>query len=76
MNSSDSNAHGGAVREEHDFLGAKTIPGDAYWGVHTARAVENFPISEVPVGVVDDLGRALAYVKKAAAVVNGLIIGR
>ena len=70
MNSSDSNAHGGAVREEHDFLGAKTIPGDAYWGVHTARAVENFPISEVPVGVVDDLVRALAYVKKAAAQAN------
>ena len=59
-----------ATRDEHDFLGHKTIPAAAYWGVHTARAVENFPISEVPVGVVDDLVRALAWVKKAAAQAN------
>src|SRR3569832_418861 len=32
-------------RIEHDFLGEKRIPAGAYWGVHTARAVENFPIS-------------------------------
>ena len=25
-------------RVEHDFLGEKQIPADAYWGVHTARA--------------------------------------
>jgi aspartate ammonia-lyase len=30
------------TRTEHDFLGDKEIPADAYWGVHTARAVENF----------------------------------
>jgi aspartate ammonia-lyase len=70
MNSSDRNANGSAVRDEQDFLGHKSIPADAYWGVHTARAVENFAISEVPVGVVDDLVRALAYVKKAAAQAN------
>jgi aspartate ammonia-lyase len=58
------------TRLEHDFLGAKEIPADALWGVHTARAVENFPISEVPVGAVDDLVRALAFVKKAAALAN------
>jgi aspartate ammonia-lyase len=34
-----------AFRVEHDFLGDKQIPADAWWGVHTARAVENFPIS-------------------------------
>ena len=67
---SDRNVDGPAVRDEHDFLGHKSIPADAYWGVHTARAVENFAISEVPVGVVDDLVRALAYVKKAAAQAN------
>ena len=33
------------TRAEHDFLGDKLIPATAYWGVHTARAVENFPIS-------------------------------
>ena len=33
------------TRREHDFLGEKDIPFDAYWGVRTARAVDNFPIS-------------------------------
>lgn len=33
------------MRQEHDFIGIKTIPPDAYWGVHSARAVENFPIT-------------------------------
>nr|WP_297356582.1 aspartate ammonia-lyase [uncultured Caldimonas sp.] len=59
-----------AVRHEHDFLGDKDIPADAYWGVHTSRAVENFPISGQPIGAVPDLVRALAYVKKAAARTN------
>src|SRR5882762_4322847 len=58
------------TRREHDFLGDKDIPADAYWGVHTARALENFAISEVPIGMVGDLVRALAFVKKAAARAN------
>ena len=58
------------TRREHDFLGDKDIPAEAYWGVHTARALENFPITETPIGMVDDLVRALAYVKKAAARAN------
>ncbi|MFL6662065.1 MAG: lyase family protein, partial [Rhizobacter sp.] len=58
------------TRREHDFLGAKDIPAEAYWGVHSARAVENFPISGQTVGHWDDLVRALAYVKKAAALAN------
>ena len=33
------------MRQESDFIGVKTIPPAAYWGVHTARAVENFPIT-------------------------------
>ncbi|MCM5678618.1 aspartate ammonia-lyase [Schlegelella sp. S2-27] len=59
-----------AVRHEHDFLGSKDIPAGAYWGVHTARAVENFPISGHPIGAVPELVRALALVKKAAARTN------
>ncbi|MEP7295221.1 MAG: hypothetical protein ABI702_03470 [Burkholderiales bacterium] len=35
-------------RQESDFLGARSIPAAAYWGVHTARAVESFPISGQP----------------------------
>jgi aspartate ammonia-lyase len=57
-------------RRERDFLGNKYIPDAAYWGIHTARAVENFPISGQTVGGVTDLVRALAYVKKAAAQAN------
>ena len=59
-----------AVRREHDFLGEKEIPADAYWGVHTARAVENFPISGTTLAHVPTLIRALAFVKKAAAGAN------
>ena len=33
-----------AMRLEKDLLGEREIPLDAYWGVHTLRAVENFPI--------------------------------
>jgi aspartate ammonia-lyase len=58
------------TRREHDFLGTKDIPADAYWGVHTARAVENFPITGQPIGHWHDLVRALAFVKKAAALAN------
>jgi aspartate ammonia-lyase len=57
-------------RIEHDFLGEKAIPAAAYWGVHTARAVENFPISGTPVGHVGDLVVALAHVKLACARTN------
>ncbi len=61
------------TRREHDFLGEKDIPAHAYWGVHTARAVENFPISGQLVGAMPDLVRALAYVKKAAAQTNAAL---
>ncbi len=33
------------MRQESDFSGPKDIPDNAYWGVHSARAVENFPIT-------------------------------
>ena len=58
------------MRQEHDFIGVKTIPPAAYWGVHTARAVENFPITGHTVAHMPELIRALAFVKKAAAHAN------
>ena len=58
------------TRREHDFLGDKDIPAAAYWGVHSARAVENFPISGQTVAQMPELIRALASVKKAAAMAN------
>jgi aspartate ammonia-lyase len=57
-------------RIEHDFLGEKRIPASAYWGVHTARAVENFPISGTPLSAMPALIRAFGHVKKAAAQAN------
>src|SRR6478752_1501323 len=59
-----------ATRSEHDLLGDTDVPSDAYWGVHTLRAVDNFPITGVPVGHFPDLVRALALVKQAAARAN------
>jgi aspartate ammonia-lyase len=58
------------TRTEHDLLGEASIPADAYWGVHTLRAVENFPITGVPVGHFPELVRALVLVKQAAARAN------
>ena len=58
------------MRQEHDFIGVKTIPPAAYWGVHTARAVENFPITGHTVAQMPELIRAFAFVKKAAAHAN------
>ncbi len=45
------------TRTETDSLGSLEIPADAYWGVHTARALENFPISKRPISVYADLVR-------------------
>ena len=59
-----------ATRLEHDLLGDLEIPTSAYWGVHTARAVENFPISGVPIGHYRSQVRALAETKAAAATAN------
>jgi Lyase len=59
-----------AIRREHDLLGDADVPADAYWGIHTLRAVENFPITGVPIAHFPDLVRALALVKQAAARAN------
>ncbi|HSV81833.1 MAG TPA: aspartate ammonia-lyase [Ramlibacter sp.] len=59
-----------SFRIERDFLGEKQIPTGAYWGVHTARALENFPISGTPISAMPELIRAFGYVKKAATRAN------
>ena len=58
------------TRTETDSLGSLEIPADAYWGIHTARALENFPVSKRPISVYKDLVRALAMVKQASARAN------
>jgi aspartate ammonia-lyase len=57
-------------RVEHDLLGDREVPVDVYYGVHTLRAVENFPITGTPISIYPDLIRALATIKKAAALAN------
>ncbi|MFB3161848.1 aspartate ammonia-lyase [Neobacillus sp. 179-J 1A1 HS] len=56
------------TRIEKDFLGQKEIPVDAYYGIQTIRAVENFPITGYRIH--ESLIKALAMVKKAAAIAN------
>ena len=60
----------GPTRLETDSLGSLEIPQEAYWGIHTARALENFPITRRPISVYSDLIVALAMVKQAAARAN------
>ncbi|MEI2470192.1 lyase family protein, partial [Peribacillus frigoritolerans] len=55
-------------RIEKDFLGEKEIPADVYYGIQTLRAVENFPITGYKVN--EEMIRALAMIKKAAALAN------
>jgi aspartate ammonia-lyase len=55
-------------RIEKDFLGQKEIPVDAYYGIQTIRAIENFPITGYRIH--ESLIKALAMVKKAAAIAN------
>jgi aspartate ammonia-lyase len=58
------------TRVEHDLLGDHEVPDDVYYGVHTARALENFPITGMPIARYPELIVALACVKLAAARAN------
>src|SRR6186713_985014 len=60
-------------RTERDPLGERAVPADAYYGIQTARALENFPISglRAPALLVD----ATVLIKKAAALAN-VTLGR
>jgi aspartate ammonia-lyase len=58
------------VRIEHDLLGDRPVPDAAYYGIHTLRAMENFPITGNAISIYPELIRALACIKQAAAIVN------
>ena len=60
----------GPTRTEQDLLGEKEVPADAYYGVQTARALENFQISGVPINHYPGFVEAWAIVKLAAARAN------
>src|SRR5947208_4898312 len=55
-------------RVEKDFLGEIKVPKDAYWGVQTQRAIENFPISGIRFG--RRFIYALGLIKMACAQTN------
>lgn len=59
-----------STRTEHDLLGDAEVPATAYWGVHTLRAIENYPITGKQIGSYAELVRALALTKQAAALAN------
>lgn len=58
----------GSTRIERDTMGELAVPADAYYGVQTARAIENFPIS--PLRMPRSVIRAMGMIKRAAASVN------
>ena len=61
---------GKQTRIEHDLLGDREVPDEALYGVQTLRALENFPITGVPLREFPSLINALAAVKEAAALAN------
>ncbi len=60
----------GPTRREHDLLGDRDVPADAYYGVQTLRAQENFHITGVQLQHYPRMIEALAQVKRAAARAN------
>ncbi|HEY3311174.1 MAG TPA: aspartate ammonia-lyase [Anaerolineales bacterium] len=57
-------------RIEHDLLGEREVPADKYYGIHTLRALENFPITGISINTYPALIKGLAYVKLACAMAN------
>jgi aspartate ammonia-lyase len=60
----------GELRREKDLLGEREVPDSFYYGIQTQRAVENFPITGIPIAQYPLLIRALVSVKQAAAQAN------
>jgi len=60
----------GETREEHDLLGYRNVPNQAYYGIQTMRGIENFNISGISLNFYPILIESLAMVKKAAARAN------
>jgi len=65
-----TSAKKGATRTEHDLLGDKQVPADAYYGVQTARALENFQLSGTLINHYPGFVEAWAITKLAAARAN------
>ncbi|MBP7090577.1 MAG: Aspartate ammonia-lyase [Syntrophorhabdaceae bacterium] len=57
-------------RIEYDSLGEKEVPAEVYYGIQTMRAIENFPITGIPISEFPVLIKAIASIKEAAAITN------
>jgi aspartate ammonia-lyase len=57
-------------RIENDLIGSVPVPDEAYYGIHTQRAINNFHISGIVLSHYPEFIKALAYVKWAAANAN------
>jgi len=68
MKTNQKKTTSGTTRIERDTMGELAVPADAYYGVQTARAIENFPIS--PLRMPRSVIRAMGMIKRAAASVN------
>jgi fumarate hydratase class II len=68
MKTHSQNSAPAGTRIERDTMGELAVPANAYYGVQTARAIENFPISSMrmPRAII----RAMGLIKRAAAAVN------
>src|SRR5688572_31978205 len=62
--------YSGPTRREKDLLGERDVPAASYFGIQTLRAVENFPITGIPIAQYPHLIDAIAAVKEAAALAN------
>lgn len=67
-NTEKKTGSGAAYRTEHDSIGDREVPADAYYGVQSFRAAENFRITGLDMH--PEIIRSLAYIKKAAAITN------
>lgn len=75
---SDTKASRTPTRVERDLVGERRLPADARHGIHTLRALENFPTVGITVAGIPEFARALGMVKFAAAHANlasGLLDG-
>ncbi len=53
------------IRIEEDLLGKREVPAEAYYGIHTLRAIENFYISNNTINDVPEFIRGMVMVKKS-----------
>ena len=58
------------MRKEKDGLGERQLPDEAYYGIQTLRAMENFAISDNTFAHYPNIVRAMAEIKKACALTN------